>query len=80
MEQLINKIIQGAVWPFVIFLIALASMIFIWGLLEFIAGADNEEKRNIGKRHLVWGIIGLFIMLSVYGIIQLIANFIGSLN
>jgi len=80
MQQLINKIVQDAIWPFVIFLIALAAMFFIWGLIEFIAGADNEEKRTAGKRHLAWGLIGLFIMFSVYGIIQLIANFVGSLN
>jgi hypothetical protein len=80
MDELINKIIEGAVWPFVIFLSSLAVAIFIWGIIEFIAGADNEEKRITGKRHLMWGAIGMFIMFSVYGIIQIIQNFISSID
>lgn len=63
-----------------IFLFTLAIAIFVWGIIEFIVHTDNEEKRNIGKRHLAWGIIGMFIMFSVWGIIAIIQNFIGSIG
>ena len=78
MDDLISKIIAGAIQPAVTFLIALSVAIFIFGIIEFIAGADNEEKRNIGKKHLIWGIVGLFIMLSVLGIKASIESFVGS--
>lgn len=80
MDQLISKIVDGAVEPFLTFVFALATAIFIWGIIEFIAGADNEEKRGTGKKHLVWGIIGMFVMFAVYGIIKIIENFIGTLG
>lgn len=77
MQAFINKILAGAVWPFVGFVFALAIAIFLYGLMEFALGADNEEKRSKGKQHIVWGIIGLFIMFSVWGIISIIMNFVG---
>lgn len=54
-----------------------AIAIFVWGIIEFIWNAANEEKRQTGKRHIIWGLIGLFIMLAVTGIIQLIKNSLG---
>jgi len=80
MSELINKIVQTAVWPFVIFLFALSALIFIYGLVEFIANADNPEKKEKGKKNIIWGIIGLFIMFSVYGIIQILQSFISSVD
>lgn len=80
MDALIEKIVDGAVQPFLTLLMALAVMFFLWGLIEFIYGAENEEKRKTGRQHMIWGLIGLFVMFSVNGIIQLIKNFIGSLN
>jgi len=33
-------------------------------------GGEHEE----GKKHMLWGIVGMFIMASVYGIIALLDN------
>ncbi|MCF7835689.1 MAG: hypothetical protein K9M15_01030 [Candidatus Marinimicrobia bacterium] len=79
MTDLISKIIEYGVQPFITFLVVLTVAIFIWGLVEFVAGSDNEEKRSTGKRHLIWGIIGLFIMFAVWGVISIIQNFISDL-
>lgn len=79
-KSIINTLLSEAVWPFVGFLFVLAIAYFIYGLIEFVAGADNQEKRITGKRHLMWGIIGLFIMFSVWGIIKIILNFINSIG
>lgn len=54
-----------------------AVLIFLYGLVEFLAQANNEEIRNIGKRHMLWGIIGIAIMISVFGIMQLIISTLG---
>lgn len=54
------------------FLIVLALVLFFWGVIEFIRNADNPDARKKGKQHMVWGIIGLFFMLtflSVTGIL-----------
>ncbi len=51
-----------------------AILTFVWGVVEMIMNADNEEKRQTGARHMMWGLIGLFIMLGVYGILNLLIN------
>ena len=60
--------------PFIAILFAVALLVFIFGVVEFLANSDNEEKQDIGKKHMIWGIIGLFIMVSAVGIMRLIIN------
>lgn len=57
------------------FLIVLATLFFLWGVVEFIAGASNEDKRTVGKRHMLWGILGLVVILGARGIIGILQNF-----
>ena len=73
----IGKINEVIIEPIIGFLIALAVVYFLWGVIEFIAGSDNEEKRDAGKKHMMWGVAGIFIMVSVFGIMNLIC---GTLN
>ena len=58
--------------PLILFLFALAVVYFLYGLLEFIINQANEEKKTSGKSHMLWGILGITIMLSVWGIIGFI--------
>ncbi len=60
--------------PLIAILFAVALLVFIIGVVEFLANSDNEEKQDIGKKHMIWGIIGLFIMVSAVGIMRLIIN------
>ncbi|MBU3925663.1 hypothetical protein KJ763_00640 [Patescibacteria group bacterium] len=78
-DQLISKITSTIVNPLIGLMIAIAFMIFIWGVVQFIANADNQQKRDEGKKHILWGLVGLLIMISVGGIIQVIASFLNSL-
>jgi hypothetical protein len=50
-------------------LIAVALVVFFWGLVKFIwgGGEDHDKGRNI----MIAGLIALFIMVSVWGIIRL---------
>ncbi len=74
-NQLIAKISVQIVNPLIGLFIVIALVVFIWGVVEFIAGAENEEKREKGKQHIIWGVIGLFIMVAVAGILQIIGSF-----
>ena len=74
-------LIQDAVFkPIMVLLYMTATLLFFWGLFEFMWSMQNEksDKRETGKKHMMYGIFGLLIMLSVKGIIMLIANFIGA--
>jgi len=52
---------------------ALAFIVFIWGVFQyFIAGGHDEEKRESGKQLMLWGIIGFFVMVSVWGLVNIL--------
>ncbi len=53
------------------FLVALA--VFFWGIVQFISNSDaSGTVREDGKRNILYGIIGMFIMVSAFGIIRVI--------
>lgn len=55
----------------------LALLFFLWGLAKYIFAAGDEEAKEEGKRIMVWGIIALFIMASVWGIVAFLQNLFG---
>ncbi len=57
---------------------AVAFVAFIWGIfLYFIAGGANEEKRDQGKQLAIWGIVGFFVMVSVWGLVNVLIGTFG---
>ncbi len=54
-------------------LIGVAVVVFFWGVITYIFHADDEKAVERGRRIMVGGIIGLFVMLAIWGIIGLIA-------
>jgi len=52
--------------------VALALIYFFWGLSKFILHADDETERAKGKQIMMWGIVALFVMLTIWGIIRVL--------
>jgi hypothetical protein len=70
--------VEAAIINPLITLIALAAfVVFIWGVVDFIGGAANEEKRKTGQQHMIWGLIGLVIIFGAKAIVALLAHTIG---
>jgi len=57
--------------PLIMLIFAIALIVFLWGIIEYIKGAGSPDSREQGTRHIIWGLVGLTIMSTVYGIIQL---------
>ncbi len=54
---------------------ALAFLVFIFGVFRyFISGAGDEEKRETGKQFMLYGIIGFFVMISVWGLVRILTG------
>lgn len=62
---------------FIPFLVVIAVGDFIMGLIKYVSHGDNEEKRTEGTKMMVYGIVGFFIMVSVWGILDLFTNGFG---
>ncbi len=75
-ESLVGKltVLIGVIIPFIL---ALATLVILWGLFNYIAGAGDEEKRAQAKQYIIWGIIGLFVMVSIWGLVNVLK---GSFN
>ncbi len=69
--------IQRVIGVAVPLLIAIALLVFIWGLVVFIAQSDNEQARTAGKQKMIWGIIALFVIVSVWGLVNLLQQLTG---
>lgn len=67
--RIVISIINGVLVPLIF---ALAFIVFIWGIfLYFVSGGHDEEKRERGKSLMLWGLIGFFVMVSVWGLVNL---------
>lgn len=52
----------------------LAFVVFFWGAGIFILGSNDEEKLKNGRILMLWGVIALFVMVSIWGILELFFN------
>lgn len=56
----------------------LALVYFFWGVAQFILNdAGSEKTREEGKKKMIWGVIALFVMFSIMGIISIISGLTG---
>lgn len=76
-DTLLDKILDNIVNPLILLLMAVAVIYFLWGLFDFIKKADSPEDRNTGYQHMLWGVIGIFIMISAIGLKNLIGATLG---
>jgi succinate dehydrogenase/fumarate reductase cytochrome b subunit len=67
-----TKVSDNIINPIIAVIFALALVYFLYGLLTFILNAGNESGRAIGKQHMVWGTIGMVVMVSVFAILQMV--------
>jgi uncharacterized membrane protein YidH (DUF202 family) len=74
----VGKISTNILNPLIALMFGLAVLYFIYGVLQYIWNPDNEDARETGRRSMIWGIIGMFIMVSVFGIMRLIISSIGA--
>ncbi|MBP9749676.1 MAG: hypothetical protein KBD21_03020 [Candidatus Pacebacteria bacterium] len=58
-------------------LIALGLLLFIWGLVVFIFSQGDDDAQARGKRLMVWGVIALFVIVSVWGLVALLNQLVG---
>lgn len=47
----------------------LAVLVFFWGLVKYIANASDEAAKGEGKTLMIWGMIALFVMVALWGIL-----------
>ncbi len=66
--------------PILGLLFAVGTLMFVFGIVEFMFGLSNEGsgKKEDGKRHMLYGLVGMFIMASSWAIVKLIGTMVGT--
>ncbi len=67
----IGCIITNSVIP-LIFAFAIAS--FVWGVVQYVINDSDEGKKERGRDFMVWGVIALSVMISVWGLVKIVGN------
>ena len=56
---------------------SLAVATFIWGVIQYVMNTEEEAKREKGKQFMIWGIIGLTVMVGVWGLVSILGSTFG---
>ncbi len=56
-------------------LITIAIIIFFWGLIKYVRGQGKDHVT--GRNTMIAGLVSLFIMVTLWGILQFAANALG---
>lgn len=62
-------------------LFAVAFIVFLWGAFNtFILGANSDDVKDKGKSLMLWGLIGFFVMVSIWGLVNILTGTVNFSN
>jgi hypothetical protein len=68
--------IGGILNTIIPFLIVLAIIYFIWGVIQYVIASDEEAKKS-GRNRIIYGIIGLAVIVGVWGLVNILTKTFG---
>lgn len=75
LKEFMGRIEAQILGPIVTLAALAAFLMFIWGVVQYIrAGATGGKEKEDGRRHMIWGIIGLAIIFGANAIVAMIGN------
>ena len=58
------------------FLLLLGTVIFLWGIVKYITAGGDEQKTKDARNLMVYGVMGLAVMIAVWGFVYLLLDFV----
>ena len=77
MPALLSKLNKLIINPIILLGFMVALIIFFFGVAKFLYSPGEDKSREDGKRAIMYGVVGMFIMFSVFGLIHLVLNTLG---
>ncbi len=75
---LIHSINKYIINPLIVLMFAVAVLVFVFGIFEYFMNGESSSARTTGRNHMIAGVVGMFIMISVFGIITIVINTVGA--
>lgn len=60
-------------------LIVLGVLYFVWGVITYVIASDEEAKKA-GRDRMIFGIIGLAVIIALWGLVRILTNTFGVSN
>jgi hypothetical protein len=76
-QNVVDRINHAILFPLMTLMTSVAVVIFLWGAFEMVMHADDDGARTKGRQHMIWGIIGLLVMISAFAILSIAAGTFG---
>ncbi len=71
---ILERINTFVVNPIIAVIFSLGLFLFFVGIVEYLWEIKDGKTDGDGRKHLIYGLVGMLIMVSVYGIINMIVN------
>ena len=72
-QQLIRSV--GSIMNYLTTVVAaIALLVFFWGLVKFLLKLGGEADMEQGRKLMIWGVITLFVMVSIWGLVYFIGD------
>ncbi len=77
-QTLLTGILTFLNTTFIPFLLAMAGLVFIWGIVRyFVFEGGSGEGQEKGKSLATWGIAAFVVIVSLWGIVNLLVSSLG---
>ncbi len=74
---LLKKIDTFILNPLIGLAFSVATIVFLFGIFQFIMSETADDARETAKKKILYGLLGMFIMSSAYGLIHIVLGTFG---
>lgn len=75
--EFVARFNEVILYPVILLLTGIAFLVFLYGCLIYITHAENSSAREQGRNHIIYSLIGMFVMMVAYTILTIAANTFG---
>jgi hypothetical protein len=78
-SSILQRLEYEILWPAMTVVFAAGLLLFFWGMVQFLWNVEEQSanNRSEGRQHMIWGIVGMFIMVSFWSLIAILDNTFG---
>lgn len=73
----LNRVNEIILNPLILLMFSLALVYFAYGVLKFLSLEAGDKARDEARKAIMWGIVGMVVMFSVYGLIRFVLDTFG---
>lgn len=80
LKRIVGIFVSAVINPLLALLFAAGLLLFAYGVLEFLISLSKGDttSQNAGKKHMFYGIAGMFVMAAAWSLVKVIGNIVGN--